>query len=70
MSHNWPMLTPDQLSKALLAVNVEDFAKAADVSAKTIYRLRQKTNKPSFETLQKIMAALERQRRAAAKVQA
>jgi predicted transcriptional regulator len=70
LSQNRGMLTPDQLSKALHGVNVKDFSKAADISEKTIYRLRQKTHKPSFETLQKILAALERQRRAAAKVAA
>lgn len=64
------MLTQDQLAKALMGVHVEDFAKAADVSAKTIYRLRNKTHAPSFATMQKIVAALERQRKAAEKAPA
>ncbi len=56
------MLTRDKLAELLGAVNVEEIAREASVSTKTIYRLRHKKLPPRYETVEKIMAALERMR--------
>jgi len=54
------MVTRDELAEMLLAVNVEDVAREAGVSTKTIYRLRHKANPPNFATVERILAAIER----------
>jgi DNA-binding phage protein len=48
-------------------VNVEDVAKAAQVSTKTIYRLRHQKNSPTLGTVEKLLAAIKRVERAAQK---
>ena len=52
------MLTREQLADLLQKVNVEEIAKAANVSTKTIYRMRHKANRPSYATIEKIVAAV------------
>ena len=54
------MLTADQLASLLATVNVEEVAREADVSTKTIYRLRHKTNSPTLDTVAAIVAAVDR----------
>lgn len=54
------MLTPDQLAQMLAEVNVEAVAKEANVSTKTIYRLRHKKTSPSLDTVNAIVVAVER----------
>ncbi len=54
------MLTRDQLSDLLRKVNVEAIAREADVSTKTIYRMRHKANAPTYTTVEKLLAAYER----------
>lgn len=54
------MLTRDQLARLLADVRVEDVAREAGVSTKTIYRLRHKANSPSLDTAQSIVKAIER----------
>ncbi len=54
------MLTREQLAQLLADVRVEDVAREAGVSTKTIYRLRHKANSPSLDTAQSIVAAVKR----------
>lgn len=54
------MMTRDQLAELLQAVNVEDVAKEAGVSTKTIYRLRHKVTAPTLDTVEAIVAAVKR----------
>lgn len=54
------MLTRDELSALLLGVNVEEIAREANVSTKTIYRMRHKANAPSYATIERIVAAAQR----------
>ena len=53
------MVTSKQLAELLAAVNVEDVARAANVSTKTIYRLRHQQHSPTLDTVEKILAAIE-----------
>lgn len=59
------MLTPQELSERLKAVNVEALAKEADVSVKTIYRLRHMTHSPRLDLVVKLVAAMDRLKAAA-----
>ena len=54
------MITRDQLADLLGKVNVEDVAREAGVSTKTIYRLRHKRNSPTLDTVADIIAAVAR----------
>lgn len=54
------MLTRDELSALLLSVNVEEIAREANVSTKTIYRMRHKENAPNYATIERILAAVAR----------
>ena len=54
------MVTSDKLAELLLTVNVEDVAREADVSTKTIYRLRHKQHSPTLDTVQRILDAIDR----------
>lgn len=54
------MLTRDQLSERLMAFDVKQLAEAAQVSTKTIYRLRNKTIAPNFATVEALLAGMER----------
>lgn len=54
------MITRDQLADLLGKVNVEDVAREAGVSTKTIYRLRHKRNSPTLDTVADIVAAVAR----------
>lgn len=56
----WGMLTQDQLAERLRHVNVEEVAREAGVSTKTIYRLRHKTHAPRIDLAERIVAAIER----------
>lgn len=60
------MLTRDQLAAMLAEVNVEAVAREAGVATKTVYRLRHKANSPNLQTVEKIVAAVQRLRRRAA----
>lgn len=54
-----------QLADALWSVNVEAVAREANVSTKTIYRLRHKKHAPSIKTFTELMAAVARIKKAA-----
>ncbi len=58
MPHNLRMLTRDQLAAILRDVSVEDTAAAANLSTKTLYRLRHKKNAPNLQTVEKVLAAV------------
>ena len=60
MAHNEVMLTREQLALLLADVRVEDVAREAGVSTKTIYRLRHQANSPSLDTAHSIVAAVKR----------
>jgi len=60
VTHNRHMMTRDQLAKLLATVRVEDVAREAGVSTKTIYRLRHKQNAPTLDTVAVIVAAVKR----------
>ena len=55
-----PMMTKDQLAALLLTVPVEAVAKEADVSTKTIYRLRHMATNPTIDSVARIVAAAKR----------
>jgi DNA-binding phage protein len=61
------MLTRDQLAELLAEVRVEDVAREANVSTKTIYRLRHKQNSPTLDTVEQIVSAVQRIKAAQAK---
>lgn len=63
MTHNCDMMNRDQLADLLHTVNVEDVAREANVSTKTIYRLRHKKNAPTLDTLSSIVDAVTRLKR-------
>lgn len=54
------MMTTDQLADLLRTVNVNDLAAEANVSTKTIYRLRHKLNSPTLGTVESLVAAVRR----------
>lgn len=54
------MLTRDTMADLLKDVNVVEVAKEAEVSTKTIYRLRQKGTSPSLDTCVQIIEAVAR----------
>ena len=54
------MLSRKELAKMLATVRVEDVAREAGVSTKTIYRLRHQANSPSLDTAQSILRAIEK----------
>ena len=54
------MMNRDQLAELLRSVNVEDVAREAKVSTKTIYRLRHKAHAPTLDTVEAIVAAVKR----------
>ena len=59
MSHNGDMLTKHELAARLRAVNVGEVASLADVSEKTVYRLRNMTANPTYETAARLIAACD-----------
>ncbi len=61
------MLNREQLADLLSGVNVDDVAREAALSTKTIYRLRHKAHAPTLDTVEKIVAAVERLKKAAKK---
>lgn len=67
VTHNAGMVTRKQLADMLATVNVEEVAKAANVSTKTIYRLRHQQHSPTLGTVEKIMGAIKAVRRASAR---
>jgi len=56
------MITREQLADLLMTVNVEDLAREAQISTKTVYRLRHKQHSPTLDTVTQIVAAVERLR--------
>ena len=58
------MMTRDQLAELLQKVSVDDLAREAGISTKTIYRLRHKAHAPTLDTVEQIVAALERMKAA------
>ncbi len=58
------MVNPEQLAEMLRGVNVAEVAKAANVSTKTIYRLRHQLNAPNMATVNKLLAAIKAQKMA------
>lgn len=61
------MVTQQQLADLLQDVNVEEVAKAAGVSTKTIYRLRHQQNFPNMATVVRLLDAIKAARRPARK---
>ncbi len=59
------MVTRDELAAQLRTVNVEDVAREANVSIKTIYRLRNKKTSPSLDTVAALLGAISRLRKPA-----
>lgn len=53
------MVTPEQLAELLRGVNVAEVARAANVSTKTIYRLRQEKHAPNMATVRKLLDAIK-----------
>jgi DNA-binding phage protein len=58
LTDNGDMVTQQQLADMLAGVNVEDVARAANVSTKTIYRLRHMQHSPTLGTVEKILGAI------------
>ena len=56
----WRMLNRDQLADLLSSVNVEDVAREASVSTKTVYRLRHKKHSPTLDTVTSLVEAIKR----------
>lgn len=56
------MITREQLADLLMTVNVEDLAREAQISTKTVYRLRHKQHSPTLDTVQNLLSAVERLR--------
>jgi DNA-binding phage protein len=54
------MLNQTQLAAMLSSVNVEDLAREAGVSTKTIYRLRHQQHSPTLNTVQAIVDAVKK----------
>lgn len=54
------MVTSEQLAEQLRTVNVEAVAKEANVSTKTIYRLRHMQHSPRLDVAERILSAIER----------
>lgn len=57
------MLTRSKLADLLKGVNVREVANEAEVSTKTIYRLRHQANAPSVDMAEKLAQAVERIKR-------
>lgn len=53
------MITCAQLAQTLMGVNVADLARQTGIAEKTIYRLRHQKHKPSFDTLERLLAGVE-----------
>lgn len=64
------MVTQQQLADMLLGVNVEAVAKAANVSTKTVYRLRHQQHSPTLGTVERILRAIEAVKSATAPAEA
>ena len=64
------MVTQQQLADMLLDVNVEAVAKAANVSTKTVYRLRHQQHSPTLGTVERILRAIEAVKSATAPAEA
>ena len=60
------MLTREQLADMLGKVNAQDVAREAQVSLKTVYRLRHQTNAPTLDVVLRIVEACKRLSKAAA----
>jgi len=54
------MITSEQLAEMLAEVNVEEVAREADVSVKTIYRLRHQQHSPTLDTVHRLLGAIDR----------
>ena len=52
------MMTKEQLAELLRTAPVKDLAREADVSVKTIYRLRHMKNSPTLSTVESLIAAI------------
>lgn len=65
----WGMITREQLAQRLMSVNVEEVAREAGISTKTVYRLRHMQHAPRLDVVEKLLVAIstvERRSRAAA----
>lgn len=54
------MLTRDELADVLKRVNVARVAQEAQVSTKTVYRLRHKANAPTLDTVERLVSAVRK----------
>lgn len=61
------MVTQQQLADLLQDVNVEEVARAAKVSTKTIYRLRHQQNFPNMATVVRLLDAIKATKKPARK---
>jgi DNA-binding phage protein len=59
------MLTRQELADMLHDVNVAEVARRAELSEKTIYRLRHQKFSPRWDTVEAILAAIDAIKRAA-----
>ena len=57
------MITRQELADLLHTVDAKDLADTAQVSIKTIYRLRKQVNVPSLEMVERLLAAIKQLRR-------
>ena len=53
------MVTREQLAERLKSVNVEEVAKEAKVSTKTVYRLRHMQHAPRLDLVEKLLRAID-----------
>ncbi len=54
------MLTQDELADMLRDVSVVRVAELAQVSTKTVYRMRHKTHAPNLRTIEKLASAVRK----------
>lgn len=60
MAYSRRMITRDQLAELLRRTNVNDLAREAQVSTKTVYRLRNKQHAPTLDTVERLLVAVKR----------
>lgn len=53
-------MTRDQLAERLRTVNAMELSRASGIAAKTIYRLREKANAPTLDTVQRLLDGMRK----------
>lgn len=54
------MVTRDELADLLKRVDVNQVAREAKLSTKTVYRLRHKANSPTLDTVERLVSAVRK----------